>query len=137
MNIFDTLTDKVENKINSWKPEEYDNDLNYKKSLYIFLKEMFDNENIEERYPIGRHFADIVIDNNILVIVKKSIKELSKFYCTSGEFRYYIENWENDIILVVCEGITPDFYDNLKKYADDWSLRDIRIVDLKIDREND
>ncbi len=139
------ITD-ITNIIESYEPKEEEPNIECKNNLSKLLRDKLEQvyslrpikPKVVESYQIGRHKGDIVVDDDILILID-CITDVSNFYQVAGKFRFFIDNWKENIFFVVCNDVSPDLLKEMKKYAEDADDKRpnkfVRVLKPKIKKE--
>jgi len=106
----------IKNAIKEWSPENCQSEKDFENSLYDFLVAHSQNVQVQKQYGIGRSKADIVIENSILIEIKKDLNKKSAFQRLIGQIEEML-GWKGNKIILLIGATDPDFVRQLQKRA--------------------
>jgi len=128
--MFGGTFDKVVRIVKKWTPrKEYRSETGYRDDLIVFIRKELKRESIwgpPERHKIqkesGRHLADIGINNQIGIELKRNLKSKGELNRLVGQIEDYKESYRY-IIIVLCGNTDADKLDALRYKYRDYSGR--------------
>ena len=129
--------------VKEWQPKKnYASEAGYRDDLLAFIKKElkresgwgFPPEKHRIRKESGRYFADIGIDKEIGIELKRNLNTRQRFYTLTGQIRGLLREYEC-VIAVLCGNTNEEIFDDLQVEAKElstikiWRQKIVEIVD--------
>ena len=110
------LPKSPETIIDEWKPRRCTTEKDYENSLVSHWRKIQPKDRVTPQYAVGRTKADIVVNESIIIELKKDLKTTGQRDRLKGQLTNYTE-WKGRIIVVLVGDVDLDILSNLRDYA--------------------
>ena len=88
--------------IDEWHPRKCETEKDFERSLHKHLEKNLEKCEVASQYAAGRVKGDIVIDGEILIEVKDSLKSTGQLRRLLGQLDIHAAQWKGKVIVVIC-----------------------------------
>ncbi|MEZ4922169.1 MAG: hypothetical protein R2780_03270 [Crocinitomicaceae bacterium] len=104
----DVVLNQVLDCIKSWTPRTWHDENEYQVSLYHKFHRDYPDLTVMMEYPLGgKRRADLVINESLMIEMKKDFKSQNEINRASGQLEQYIDDWKElgngPIMLLICK----------------------------------
>ena len=101
--------------IDAWHPRMCKTEKDLERSLHKHLEKNLASSNVIRQYAAGRVKGDIVVDDEILIEIKDSLKSTGQLQRLLGQLDIYATQWKRKVIVVICADSQRDLVKVLSK----------------------
>ena len=87
--------------IDAWHPRGCKTEKDLERSLHKHLEKNLEDADVIPQYAAGRVKGDIVVDSNVLIELKDSLKSTGQLQRLLGQLDIYAAQWKGAVIVVI------------------------------------
>jgi predicted nucleic acid-binding protein len=105
--------------IDAWHPRGCKSEKDLERSLQRHLQKHLESSDVIPQYASGRVKGDIVVDSEILIEIKDSLKSTAQLQRLLGQLELYNTLWKGKVIVLICGDSQRDLVKALNKKIED------------------